>query len=330
MKVNINAPDIYFLPEWGELYQERDQGEVGIFDFENDFGHVYYQFIKRRVPNELSTHPYFDTVTPYGFCGPLIIDYALDKRDLLVSAWDEAFQKYCLRENIVAEYIRFNPWLMNHSDFKNIYTLKYNNYTIYTDLTVADIFMEEFNSKTRNQIRKAIRSGVQCQFDFNGSSIKEFNRLIQLTIKKNNVDEYHLFKPDFLLKTFQVLKGKQFIINAFFEGKCISSAIFLHHGENVHYYLAANDPQYYPLNANSLILHEACSWGKNNHKKKLHLGGAYSEKLFAFKKQFTKNGICDYYIGEKARNEKVYQELVDIKKKKGTISNMEYYPLYRG
>jgi len=318
------------LPEWGELYQDRDLGEVRIFEFTNDFGYVYYQFLKRRVPEEISSHPYFDTVTPCGFSGPLVIDCAQGEKERLVSAWDKAFQEYCLNENIVAEYIRFNPWLMNHSDFRNIYTLKYNNFTVFTDLTVTDIFMDEFSSKIRNQIRKAIKNGVQCEFDFDGSSIEEFNRLYQLTRLKNKVDDYHLFSPDFLLKTFQVLKDKQFIINAFFERKCISSAIFLHYGEYAHYYLAANDPQYFPLNANSLILHEACSWGKGNNKKKLHLGGAYSENLFAFKKQFTKNGICDYYIGKKARNERAYGELLENKKKKGTISNMNYYPLYRG
>jgi serine/alanine adding enzyme len=330
MKASINLPDIYFLPEWGELYQEHDKAEVGIFEFQNKLGHVYYQFMKRPLPEELGCKDYVDLVTPYGFNGPLVLDCSVADRHTLATEFDEAFQQYCLQEHIVSEYIRFNPWLRNHLDFETIYTTKYNNYTLFTNLTVHDFYLEEFSSKTRNHIRKAVKSGVQIEFDFSGSSINEFHHLYQKTIKKNNVFEYYLFDIDFLMKTFNALKNEQFIINAIFEGKYISSAIFLHYGDYIHYHLAANDPRYYPLCANSLILHEACKWGQSKDKKQLHLGGAFSEELFIFKKGFTKNGICDYYVGEKIRNETIYNEFVNNKIKNGTIKNPSYFPLYRG
>lgn len=235
-----------------------------------------------------------------------------------------------MKENIVSEYVRFNPWLKNHLDFEKTYTTKYNNYTLFTDLTVDNFFMQEYCSKIRNLIRKAVKNGVQLEFDFTGASLKELHRLYQMMAKKNNVAEYYLFDFDFLLKTFVDLKNKQFIINGIFEDKYISSAIFLHHGDYIHYHLSANDPKYYPLNANSLILREACKWGQNNGKKQMQLGGAFSDELFAFKKQFTKKGICDYYVGKKIRNEAIYDEFVNLKLTNGTITNYSYFPLYRG
>jgi serine/alanine adding enzyme len=78
-----------------------------------------------------------------------------------------------------------------------------------------------------------------------------------------------------------------------YEGACVSCAIFVHHGHYMHYHLSANDPEYYPLCANSLILAEACAWGVHNAKKQLHLGGAFSNELRAFKRQFTRSGLCD-------------------------------------
>ena len=326
----IKFPDIYFLPKWGKLFQEHDQGEAYVFEFKNESGHIYYQFIKKVVPDEINGSVYYDIVSPYGLNGPIILAADSAKKDLLLAEYDAMFQQYCMNNNIVAEYVKFNPWFKNHLDFEKIYTTRYNNYTLYTDLTVPDFFMEEFSSDTRNHIRKAVKRGVQIEFDFTGASINEFNRLYQITAKKNNISEYFLFDIDFLLKTFTVLKNNQFIINAIFEGKYVSSAIFLHYGDYIHYHLCANDPQYYRLNANSLILREACNWAQNNGKKQMHLGGAFSNELFAFKKQFTKNGICDYYVGTKIRNEVIYNELVTLKLKNGKINNRSFFPLYRG
>ena len=322
-------PDIYFLPVWGKLYQEYDQGEAYVFEFKNESGHVYHQFVKRVVPDKINGIVYYDIVSNNGFNGPIVLTVDSAKKDIFLAEYDTAFQQYCMDNNIVAEYVKFNPWLKNHLDFEKIYITKYNNYTLYTDLTVSDFFKEEFCSKIRNQIRKSIKNGVHIEFDFAGSSINEFNRLYKITIKKNNISKHFLFDISFLSKTFKILENNQFIINAIFEGKYISSAIFLNYGDYLHYHLCANDTQYYPLNANSLILYEACNWAQNNGKKQIHLGGAFSNELFAFKKQFTKNGICDYYVGTKIRNKVIYDDLVNLKLKNGKINNRSFFPLYR-
>ncbi len=159
--------------------------------------------------------------------------------------------------------------------------------------------MEEIAPRTRTKIRKAKKSGVEVEFDFQGKSLFEFERLYQMMAERNKIAEYYLFSREFLYESFSTLKGKQFIINGKFQGEYISSAIFLQYGDYMHYHLAANDPNHYSLNANSLILNEACNWGVTHGKKQLHLGGAFSEQLFQFKRQFTKNGICDYYVGKK-------------------------------
>lgn len=325
----INLPDIYFLPDWGKLFQEHDGGEICVFEFKNELGHIYYQFIKQHLPANLGYDQYFDIITVYGFNGPVIIKCDSTNKERLVIEYNNAFQKYCLNNNIISEYIRFSPWLKNHLDFESIYATRYNNYTLFTDLTVHDFFMEEYSSKARNHIRKAVKSGVILEFDYTGVSINEFQRLYKLMAKKNNVSEFYLFKTEFLKRSFNVLNNKQFIINAIFENKYISSAIFLHFGKYIHYHLAANDPSYYGFCANSMILREACTWGQLNGKTQMHLGGAFSKELFAFKKEFIKQGICDYYIGKKIRNEEIYQDLVNKRINSGPISNMSYFPLYR-
>ena len=323
-------PDIFFLPEWGKAFQELDNGEANIYEFKNDYGHIYYQFIKRRIPSHLNLPAYFDIITPYGFNGPVVLFCKDGRKEHLISEYKEEFLKYCIHENIISEYVRFSPWLKNHLDFGNQYDLKYNNYTLHTDLTVSDFFMEEFHKRVRNKIRVASKRGVTIEYDFKGTSLKEFYRLYQMTGEKNNFSEYYRFSYDFLSNSFSVLGNKQFIVNAKFDNNYISSRIVLDHGEYVHDFLAGNDYQYIDLNANSLILYEMAGWAKARGKKQLQMGGAFSDSLFAFKKQFTKTGFCDFYIGKRIINEQVYKELVEKRIKLGNLEDSTYFPLYRG
>ncbi len=326
----MHLPDIYFLPEWGKAHQDLDGGVATIFEFEDQSGHIYYQFIKRKVPDELGVGQYYDIITPYGFSGPIILNNKPGEEELLLSRYEKEFNDYCQKEKIVAEYVRFSPWLMNHRDFGRFYTLKYNDYTLYTDLSVRDFFMEEYCSKIRTKIRKAGNLGVMVEYDFSGVSLNEFCRLYQKTIRKNEISGYYHFHEDFLNRVFKSLNNRLFLINARFGKECISSAIFMEYGDYLHFHLVANDYNHYQKNANSLIMYEAAQWGQKNGKKQMHIGGGPAAELFAFKKQFTKKGFCDFYVGKKIRNEAVYNNLVNIKIRNGQIKDESYFPLYRG
>ena len=92
--------------------------------------------------------------------GPIIIDCKEGEAKNLVASFDAAFSQYCTDHHIIAEYIRFSPWLKNHEDFSSIYDLRYNNETFGVDLIHGDFFTEEFASKCRRAVRKAQKSGV--------------------------------------------------------------------------------------------------------------------------------------------------------------------------
>ncbi|WP_158599100.1 GNAT family N-acetyltransferase [Planococcus salinus] len=326
-------PDIYFLPEWGKSYEAKEKdGELRIFEFENELGHVFYQFIIRPIPLSCGNTTFYDTITPFGFSGPIILRCKEGENEKLAVLFNEAFQKYCEENKIITEYVRFNPWLKNLQDFKEIYSLRNNGITQYIDLTVEDYFMEEFSSASRRQVRRAQKNDVEIEFDFTGTNVKEFHRLYGLLAKRRNIDnEYYLFSEEFLQESFDLLEGKQFIIFAKHGGKYTSAAYILHHGDYMHYHLAANDPEYFHLAGNSLIIYEACRWGVEQGKKELHLGGTSGdEQLYRFKKNFTRTEPLDLLMGKKVRNKEVYEMLVDYKQKQSGIQNPDFFPLYRG
>ncbi len=326
----IRIPDIYFLPEWANSYEEREQGKTMLFEFRHELGHIYYQFIKKAIPQSITEETYYDTITPYGFNGPIVLKCQTDKKEELVRLFNEAFSEYCLENNIVAEYIRFSPWLKNHLDFQSIYTLKHNGSTFYTDLTKEDFFVNEYDANRRNKIRKTLKAGVRIEYDYTGETIPEFNRIYQMTAERNGMEDRYIFDNDFLKKTFRALSENHFIVNAIYEGICISSTINIHYGNYVHGHLAANDPKYFSLGGSSLIYYATAQWGVEHGKTHLHYGGATTQGLISFKKSFTRNGELDFYIGKKVRIKELYDALVTKKMKDGLISDPSFFPLYRG
>lgn len=262
----IDVPDIYYLQNWRELYKEKENGETGEYKFENENGIVLYPYIKRNVNIQINNKYYCDIITPYGFNGPIVLEGYKDKNKL-IKEFDEEFQKYCEKNNIIAEYIRFSPWFKNYEDFKSIYNLRLNKKTIAINLLVDDILMDEINGKRRNCIRSAIKKGVSIEFDFEGKTIDEFYRLYQKTIKKNNISEYYWLSKEFLHKHFEKLHENVFIANALFNGIVVSSSIFVYQNKQLHYLYSANDYEYTYLNGNSLLLYEVAKWGKENRKR---------------------------------------------------------------
>lgn len=318
-------PDIFYLPEWGKLYEKKENGEADIFLYESENGKMVYPFIKRNANIKIDSNEYYDIVTPYGFNGPLILELNIEK-EKFVEEFDNAFQRYCEENNIVAEYIRFSPWFENHLLFEKYYNLRLNKKTIAIDLTVNDILMDEINSKRRNCIRSAMKKDVKIEFDFTGETIEDFYNLYQKTIQKNDIGEYYWLEIDFLKEHFEKLKDHVFIANAIYEDKIVSSSIIVYADKQMHYLYSANDYEYTFTNGNSLLLYEVAEWGKKNNIEKFHLGGASkSEDLMKFKLSFTKSEGYDYYVGSKIRQNDIYNKLVEIT---NNYDN-DFFPKYR-
>lgn len=324
-------PDIYFLPEWGKYYEIKEfHGKLDVFEVKNDLGHVFYQFIVRPIPIDAGENGYFDIITPYGFSGPLIVECQEGKKEELAAIFNDEFQAYCEEQGIVTEYIRFNPWLKNFQDFQNYYNARSHGHTLFIDLTVGDFFMDEFSPKARTQVRRALKNGVEIEFDFTGSTAHKFHRLYEAMADKHDFGDYYRFSEEFLRKSFEPLEGKQFFINAIYKGNCVSSSFMLWHGDYLHYHLTANDPDFFHLAGNSLIVYEACKWGSENGIKEVHLGGGSIEPIGQFKKRFTKTEPLELQMGKQIRNQDAYDELVALKRKNGGIDNPDFFPLYRG
>lgn len=322
-----NYPDIYYLPEWRLLNETLDGGKSGEFYYQSDLGEVLYPFVKRSVINPLDGVEYYDLITPYGFSGPCILRHGEDKLALLQDYFAK-FNAFCKENKIIAEYVRFSPWLNGADDFADHYQMVDNNVTLMINLSDGCFFNTEFSSKCRNIVRKAMKSGIEIKFDFEGSELENFNQMYECMVDKNNVNEYYVFQKDFFYKTFDSLRGHIFIATAYLNQVPISSAMFLYYGNRIHYHLSGNNPEYSSCGANNLLLYEVSCWANQHAITEFHLGGSSKGKigLFHFKKEFTKSGILNFYVGKRIVNPEIYNELVAQWNKQDNT----FFPAYRG
>ncbi|MGI2327647.1 hypothetical protein [Planococcus sp. YIM B11945] len=101
---------------------KKDKYEV--FNYEHNSGTIKHTFIKRQIPLKVEGVTYYDLITP-GVCGgPVIAECQEDEKWDLVYDFVQAFEEYCIKNNIVSEIIHFNPFLLNAVDFCEYYEIQ--------------------------------------------------------------------------------------------------------------------------------------------------------------------------------------------------------------
>lgn len=324
--------DIYFKEEYGKIYELNGDGKLQIFRIENEEGSVIYNFLKREIPMSQGGKKYFDIATPYGYGGPLFLNYSDENGlKLLKERFQREFSEYCQRENIVSEFVRFHPILKNHEHLQDYMEVIYNRNTICIEIEDQDEekIWESLTCKCRNNLKHALQHEIRVEIT---EELDSFYNIYIKTMEKNCAEKYYYFPKEFFQNTLRLLGDGVKIFSAFYEDKIVSSALIIHEGEYMHCHFSGNDPEYRNLAANNMLFYEAAKWGAARGKRYFHLGGGFSSNedcLYRFKSTFTKKEPYRFYIGKKIHNEEKYKSLVEEREKIGEIKNKEFFPLYR-
>lgn len=327
--------DIYYSPGYCEIYQKNNEGIAKLFVYEDESGYVYYPFLMREI-NELEVgknlkEKYYDIITPYGYGGPIHALKEEGNLEGLKKNFFNAFEAFCVQNNIVSEFVRFHPLIKNHlfsNEFLNPVAIRS---TIYMDIENEDRIWSNIISKNRNMIRKAEKNGISVEQNDN---LEKFEELYYQTMDKNQATEYYYFNHEYFTSTMKNLKDNIKIFNAVLDGKVIASTMIMFKNKYMHYHLSGSDREYIKLAPNNLLLYKVALWGMDNGFKYFHLGGGYrgnDDSLFSFKKSFSKEGILDFYIGKKIHNSEIYNLLVEELKclEDNDFEDNGFFPLYR-
>lgn len=321
--------DIYFDENYGKLYEKVESGESCVFKCSTKNGTIINSFIKRQIPCEINGNKFYDIVTPYGYGGPYIQECI--NKDELLRDYVEQFSKYCIDNNIVAEFVRFHPILKNYIDFKEIYNAQFNRYTLGTNLKdFEEPVQAEFSKSCRKTIRQVLKSGVSFKLVESPTDLKEFKKIYYLNMERKEASDYYFFDDDYFQNIIKYYGDNIVLAQAIYEDKIVAAGLYFVTNGIIHAHLSGTDTNYLHLSPAYILKYGTALWGKEKGYDFIHYGGGTStsleDPLYLFKGKFAQNTKFEFYIGKKVWNENLYNELCRIA---DVSTDEEYFPAYR-
>lgn len=321
--------DIYFEPNYGKLYEDIENGESVVFKHESSYGKIQHTFIKREIPLKVTNEVYYDIITPYGYGGPIVLE--ANNKELLVKEFEEQFEKYCYKNNIVSEFVRFHPVIQNNQDFQNVYDISSVRNTVGTNLEdYDDPFQEEFSKSCRKNVRRALRNDVSYKITEKPNDIKSFLEVYYSTMDRKAAQDYYYFDNNYFDKALEYFRDNIIIVEAIYEEKTIAMGFYFVYNNYIHTHLSGTLSEYLHLSPAYVLRYALTEWGKGNGYHLIHHGGGTSDdpedSLYKFKKQFGKNTEFEFHIGKRKWNQEIYDLLC---KENDVDKDTDFFPAYR-
>jgi hypothetical protein len=278
-----------------------------------------------RFSDRIEKGEFFDLITPYGY-GGWIIEGDRDIKPLM-----DEYEKWCVENGVVCEFVRFHPMLENNKSVEGYYKVISLGNTIAMDLSSPEVIWQNITSKNRNVIRKAVKNGLTVHSSNDFAIYEQFKLIYDKTMDKDNADDYYYFSEKFYQSVCNDLKDNAKVFYAEAEnGDIASAAIIIGVNGYLNYHLSGSRREYQSFAPTNLLLYEVALWGNENGYKSFHLGGGVGSKddsLYAFKKAFYRGEPHRFSIGKKIFDEEKYNKLVEMRT---DIKNSQFFPEYRG
>ncbi|MCK9471882.1 MAG: aminoacyltransferase [Bacilli bacterium] len=325
--------DIYFHENYGKLYESIENGESVPYIFNCKFGTISHLFIKREIPYKVDSNRYYDLITPFGYGGPLIIDFKENCKQDLISSFTANFENWCKENNIVSEFIRFHPIVKNAIDFKSIYKVSFDRYTVGTNIKdynkPEDV---EFSQSCKRNIKKALKFGLTYKVNeiIENKDIENFLLIYYSTMDRNNAKDYYYFDETYFYNCLKYFPENLITVEVIYDKKIIAMGFYFKFNNIVHIHLSGTLSEYLYLSPAYILRYAVALWAKKNNYCYIHHGGGRSNSeedgLYKFKKQFGINTKFEFNTGRKIWNKKIYDNLCKIT---SSCSDSTYFPAYR-
>ncbi len=319
--------DVYYLSGYVKAFQIHGDGIPQLLYYEADGLRAIYVYMKR----ETAIEGYFDSVTPYGYGGVLFEgDTSEDKLQAFWKAYINKMNEECIVDN----FVRYHPVLANAVPMKQISTVIDLGKTVAFDLTSEEVIWNNIISKNRNMIRKAEKNGVEIRHGKELELFKDFKRIYNATMEKDNAEAYYFFGDAFYESIHSDLYDNYEMFYAVLNGEIIAMSIMLFANDQMHYHLSGSMMEYRNLAPSNLLLYKAALWGCEHGYKTFHLGGGVGsgeDNLYKFKAAFNRNSNYQFSIGKEIFDQVRYDDLVNERAARDADFNKDsnFFPLYR-
>lgn len=301
----------------------------------------------KKMIGKIPQNTYFDISTPYGY-GGFITEKIKDAKDIKnvndikeaenientkntsIEMINNKFQEYCINNNIISEFVRFSLFNEYRDNYYGEVVETKPNIVRKINTNPTDM-LKEFEHKVRKNLKRASLNNLKIDIDKEAKTLDNFLEIYYSTMDRNNAKKEYYFSKDFFDKICS-MKDNAAIFNVIYENKIISTELVIYSSKNCYSFLGGTLSDYFILRPNDFLKYEIIKWAYENKIENFILGGGYTNQLddgiLKYKRSFApKDGIKHFYIGKKIFNEKVYNELVKLRK--GDVLDEKYFPIYR-
>lgn len=327
---------VYLLPSYLRSVQMAEGSPVIIMVLFDDDKMAMIPYVKRRINDipifrELE-YEYWDIVTPHEYSYAITNADDTEERNDLINQLFLHVGYYCERENIVSEFIRFDPFRSDINCISSHYNVRNSCNNIYIDLRKS---INDIRGKFHNSVKKNIKRAQEFGLNFsqvgkNDENINMFISLYSETMHRLKADDYYFFSEEYFYSLIKECEGASLFFIRDENARLIAASILLHHEWIGHHHLTGYKEESVLKRPNDYMLYSLINWGIANGLQYLHLGGG-SENICNFKSKFSDTKL-PYYIGWRIHNQNVYQLLCDLWKDENNKSykqEFNYFPLYR-
>mgnify|MGYP006280820329 CR=1 FL=1 len=327
-QIDNKQQDIYYKPEYYELFEKEGVGKAKCFVFKMNKEIALYPFILNSV-NRLGyklENEYFDIQGAYGYNGVISTSYKNDFR----TSFFQALNQYCHNANIIAEFIRFNPLIKNHN-FCILDEAIYLKDNVLIDLEpkLDEIWMKSFD----NGVRKAVKKGRRNQLKFesylgselNNELLEEFIRIYYSTMKRNKAKDFYFFSRKYFNNVIKLLPENSLFSFVKKHDDYISIEFNYFHKLYAYGFCGGTLAKYFKYSPNSFLRFELIKVLKNIGIKYYSIGSGIkrNDSIYKFKKSFSRNIKNKFYIGKRIYNEEVHNKVIKQWKQKSIKSYKE-------
>lgn len=300
------AGKIYYSYPYHSVCEANGDGKPAAFFYASGPCQIFYPFMLRPVPAIFGGEGYFDLETAYGYGGPQAFNAT--ENDLV--AFKTLFAEWSRQQNIVAEFVRFNPLTSMHKEFADFYQVSHNRVTVSINLAqeFCNIIGLCSHPRQRNW-RTAGRKNLNMR---ELPDLDAFSDLYQQTMRRLQAKPYYFFSPAYFAAIEKLPAKNRFFAGVFTErNELAAAAIFLLDAGTAHYHLGASDESFRDTQANAFLMLEYARQNAARERKLLHLGGGLSlaedDTLFRFKAAFSPFRH-NFYIGRRVHLPDAYDE----------------------
>ncbi len=187
--------DVYFLPAYHALAEQRGEGKARLFVYEQDDYTIALPLMLRKVAEvpELngSAGTWLDATSVYGYGGPLA------SHTLLPAAVTQGFREAlaeAMRElQVVGIFSRLHPLLEQGALLDGLGVCRPGGQTVAIDLKTPPVF----RGTVRNRLNRLLRFGVTCERDPEKGGLAEFVAIYHETMRRVQAEAGYFFDGDY-------------------------------------------------------------------------------------------------------------------------------------